>query len=196
MAKLAIRQGKVKLSTLVSFPNFKTSSCKEHVERYELDAKLSPIESLRLSFDGKSKASKIKVTRKLDPKNRIDAEYNYTSASLKYASLTFKHYYSKVHTFGINANYGSRKYRAEWECNTENGPWTVSTSFPFNARCVYCRACFVLFCVSQYLFRFSLTFHFVYARFPFAQPAQRRLANQASFRVLDLLFLHHMVFVF
>jgi len=89
---------------------------------------------LKMSFDGKTKASKVKVSRKLDPKNRLDAEYNYIGADSKFVSLTFKHQYSKVHTFSMNTNYGSRKYKIEWDCKTENGPWTVATSFPFNAR--------------------------------------------------------------
>lgn len=136
MMKFAIRQGKTKVAAYFSFDDFKETNVKSHSERYELDARLSGVESLKMTFDGKTKASKVKVSRKLDPKNKLDAEYHYLSASTKYVSLTFKHQYSKIHAFSVTTNYGARKYKVEWDCKTENGPWTVSTAFPFNVRCV------------------------------------------------------------
>lgn len=138
MIKCAIRQGKTKLSAMFSFDSFKQDTLKNHAERYEFDAKLSSTESLKLAFDASSKAGKIKVTRKLDPKNRVDAEYNYNNTNSKYVALTLKHQYSKTHTFGVTTNYGAKKFRVEWDCKTDNGPWTVSTNFPFNSRLVIC----------------------------------------------------------
>lgn len=134
--KVAVRQGKTKISAFFSFENFQANNVKDHSERYELDAKLSGVESLKMSFDGKTKASKVKVSRKLDPKNRLDAEYSYVTSASKHVSLTFKHQYSKVHAFSVTTDYGARKYKVEWDCKTDNGPWTVATSFPFNARYV------------------------------------------------------------
>lgn len=131
--KVAVRQGKTKLSGLFTFEDFQQSKVSKHSERYEFDAKLSGAESLKMSFDGKSKAAKVKVSRKLDPKNKLDAEYHYTDSSLKYVSLNFKHQYSKVHAFSVTTDYGARKFKVEWNCNTENGPWTVGSSFAFNA---------------------------------------------------------------
>lgn len=132
--KLAVRQGKVKVSAVVSFDNVQKSDLNEHAERYEFDARLSGIESLKLSFDGKTKAAGVKVSRKLDVKNKLDAEYKYVNSSSQSVSLTFKHQYNKNHLFSMTTDYGSRKYFVEWECKTENGPWTVATSFPFSGR--------------------------------------------------------------
>ena len=132
--KAAVRQGKTKLSGVFSFDQFKTGNIKNHSEMFELDAKLSGVESLKMSFNTKTKASKIKVSRKLDPKNKLDAEYNYVDASTKNVSLTLKHSYSKRHTFSVATNYGSKKFKVEWDCKTENGPWTLAANFPFNAR--------------------------------------------------------------
>lgn len=132
--KVAVRQGKTKVSAVFSFDNFQSSKLNDHSERYELDAKLSGVESLKMSFDGKTKASKVKVSRKLDPKNKLEALYSYQNESSKSVCLTFKHQYSKVHTFSIATDYGSRKFKAEWDCKTDNGPWTIATSFPFNGR--------------------------------------------------------------
>lgn len=131
--KVAVRQGKTKISAFFSFENFQAKNVQDHSEQYELDAKLSGVESLKMSFDGKTKAAKVKVSRKLDPKNKLDAQYHYVNPTTKNVSLTFKHQYSKVHTFAVTTDYGARKYKVEWDCKTDNGPWTVATSFPFNA---------------------------------------------------------------
>lgn len=132
--KLAVRQGKTKITATSTFYSIQSSKLSDHSERYELDAKLSGVESLKMSFDGKSKASKVKVSRKLDPKNKLEAVYNYKDQTSRSASLTFKHQYSKMHTLSIATDYGDRKFKAEWDCKTDNGPWTVTTAFPFNAR--------------------------------------------------------------
>lgn len=132
--KLAVRQGKVRVSAAVSFDDIQKSNLNEHAERYEFDAKLSGSESLKLAFDGKTKAAEAKVSRKLDVKNRLDAEYRYVDSSSQSVSLTFQHQYNKNHLFSMTTDYGSHKYFVEWECNTENGPWTVATSFPFNGK--------------------------------------------------------------
>lgn len=187
--KAAVRQGKTKLTGIFSFPYLKTCHLKDHHEKYELDASLSGVENLKMTFDAKSKAGKVKVTRKLDPKNKIDAEYNYVDGSNKYVALTFKHQYSKIHDFAITTNYGSRKYKVEWDCKTDNGPWTVATSFPFNSRYVFIPTLAQL--PAAYLTCF---FMFIVGTI---QPTHRRLANQAPFRVLVCLFLHkHCLLVF
>lgn len=134
--KLAVRQGKTKVAAHVTFDDFQKNRGAKRGERYELDARLSGVENLKMSFDASSKAAKVKVSRRLDPKNRLDAEYSYISAASRFVSLTFKHQYSKVHAFAVTTNYGARNYKLEWDCKTDNGPWTVSTSFPFNARYV------------------------------------------------------------
>lgn len=142
-AKLSVRQGKMKMAAVLTAE--KARDPKSISARYELDAKLSGVESLKMMFDARSKASRLKVSRKLDPKNKLEAEYNYHNPSSKSVSLTFTHQYSKLHTFGVTTNYGARKYTVEWDCRTDNGPWTVATSFPFNARYVYC------FCALSFL---------------------------------------------
>lgn len=136
-AKISVRNGKTKLTGFFSFANFKDDNVKNHAETYELDAKLSGVESLKMSFNAKTRASKIKVSRKLDPKNRIEGEYSYVDAASKYVSVKLKHQYNNTHTFGVTTNYGPRRYKVEWDCKTENGPWNISSTFPFNARYVY-----------------------------------------------------------
>jgi hypothetical protein len=130
--KLTVRQGKSKIAGFFSFENFSASHVKNHKASYELDTKLNEFESLRMTFNQKTRAAKIKVSRKLDAKNRLDAEYSYIDAARKFVTLTLKHAYSKSHTFSAGANYGSRKYRLEWDCKTANGPWTVTSSFGFS----------------------------------------------------------------
>lgn len=131
--KLAIRQGKTKVASTFSFDSVQDRKTTAMRARYELDAKLSAAESLKMSFDAKSHAAKVKVSRKLDPKNKLDAEYNYIDADSKFLSVKFAHQYNSTHSFAVTANYGSRKYIVDWDCKTDNGPWTVSSSFPFNA---------------------------------------------------------------
>lgn len=133
VVKLGMRQGKVKLSAVTSLDSVRTERLNKHGEQFELDATLSGVESLKLSFNAANKAAKLKVSRKLDAKNKLDAEYAHNDVANRVVSLKLKHSYSKVHTFSALVNYGLKKYTMEWDCNTDNGPWTVSTSFPFNA---------------------------------------------------------------
>jgi hypothetical protein len=130
--KLTVRQGKTKMAGFFAFENFSSSHVKNHKCSYELDTKLNDFESLKMKFNQKTRASKIKVSRRLDAKNRLEAEYSYMDATKKFVALTLKHAYNKAHTFSVGANYGSRKYRLEWDCKTANGPWTVTSSFGFN----------------------------------------------------------------
>lgn len=141
--KVSVRQGKTKVSGIFSFDNIQANNIKDTTARYELDAKLNGMESLKMSFDGKSRAAKIKLSRKLDSRNRFEAEYSYATPDSKFVSLSYKHFYSKNNTFVLSTNYGSRRYKIEWDCKTDNGPWNVSTSFPFGARQVF-------FCLFEY----------------------------------------------
>lgn len=135
--KVAIRQGKVKASGVFSFNNVQKSKVSERSDKYELDVKLSSVESLKMAYDVKRRATKVKLSRKLDPKNKLDAEYSYVDSTSKFVSLTFKHQYSKVHGFGVVVDYGAKKYKVDWDCKTDNGPWTVSAMFPFTTRYVH-----------------------------------------------------------
>lgn len=130
--KVSVRQGLTKLSGYFGFDQFSTANVRNHRSRYELDTKLNDFESFKMAFDQTTKAAKIKINRRLDTKNRFEAEYSYMDSARKFVTLTLKHAYSKVHTFSVGANYGTRKYRLEWDCKTGNGPWTVTTSFGFN----------------------------------------------------------------
>jgi hypothetical protein len=130
--KLTVRQGKTKLCGYYSFDNFSESNFRNHKSRYELDTTLNDYESLNMTFDQGSRAAKLKVSRKLDRKNRLVAEYNHVTSTKKFVALTLKHALSRVHTISLGANYGNRKYKIEWDCKTANGPWTVTSAFPFN----------------------------------------------------------------
>lgn len=145
MAKIAIRQGKYRLSTTVNFSNFSSKALAKPSARYELDAQLSGLESLKMMFDGTSKAARLKVTRKLDAKNKLDGEYIYNNRNSKAVNLTMTHNYSKLHTFLANINYGPNKFTVQWEYKTENGPWTVSSTFPFDSRYVIALVCLPAF---------------------------------------------------
>lgn len=131
--KLAVRQGNVKVSAISSFNNLATSNVKNHGEQFELDAVLSGVESLKMSFDAVTKAASVKVCRKLDVKNKLEAEYLYNDAANRFVTLKLKHCYSPVHSFSTLINYGLKKYTVEWDCHTDNGPWTIATSFPFSS---------------------------------------------------------------
>ncbi|CAN8063830.1 unnamed protein product [Agarophyton chilense] len=131
--KTAVRQGMFKVSAFFSFDNFKKDYVKSHSERYEVEAKISSTENLKIAFDGKSRAARIKLSHKLDSKNKLDAEYQHLAAGSKAVVFTLKHVYSKAHTFSLGFNYGANKCKAEWDCRTDNGPWTITTNFPFDA---------------------------------------------------------------
>lgn len=130
--KLTVRQGNTKVCGYYTFSNFSADRAKNHKSRYELDSKLNDFESLKMSYDQGTRAAKIKVARRLDTRNRFEAEYNYISSAKKFVALTLKHAYNKMHTISLGANYGTRKFKAEWDVKTLNGPWTLSTTFGFS----------------------------------------------------------------
>lgn len=131
--KVTVRQGKTKVCGYFSFSNFSTEKAKNHKSRYELDAKLNEFESLKMSFDQGTRAAKVKVARRLDARNVVQAEYNHVTSTKKFLVLTLKHAYNKMHTISLNANYGSRKFRLDWDVKTQNGPWNLATSFGFSS---------------------------------------------------------------
>jgi hypothetical protein len=130
--KVTMRQGKTKVCGYYSFSNFSSEKFKNHKSRYELDAKLNDFESLKMTFDQGTRAAKVKVARRLDPRNSIQAEYNYVTSTKKFVALTLKHAYNKMHTISLGANYGTRKFKLDWDVKTQNGPWNLSTTFGFN----------------------------------------------------------------
>lgn len=130
--KMTVRQGKTKLSGTYLFPSFSTAHLKQHKSKYELSTKLNEFEKLEMTFDQTSKAAKVKLSRKLDSRNRLDGEYNYVDAGKRFVALTLKHAYNQTHSFSMGANYGTRKYKVEWGIATANGPWTINSSFGFN----------------------------------------------------------------
>lgn len=135
--KLSVRQGKVKMTATTTVTSVRSGGeGRQHTENFELESALSAKESLFMSFNAKSRATSLKMSRRLDPKNKIEAQYVYNKASDKFATLSYTHIYSKMHTFAANVDYGANKLNVEWNCNTDNGPWKVTSSFPFNARYV------------------------------------------------------------
>lgn len=130
--KLTLKDGKMKMAAYYGFNAFTSSGVANHKSRYELDAKLSTLEAVKLTFDQGSKAAKMRVTRKLDKRNTLQAEYNFVTATKKFVAVTLKHAYSKQHAFSLQSNYGTRKFKVEWDLKTENGPWTAATTFGFN----------------------------------------------------------------
>lgn len=131
-AKMTVRNGKTRLTGFFSFANVKSDTYSNHSEQYELDTQLSGKENLNIFFDTNSKAASVKVSRKLDPKNKLDAMYVYANQSNRYAKLKLKHRYSDAQTFGLGTDYGGKKYSVEWEVRTNNGPWNFKASFPFD----------------------------------------------------------------
>lgn len=161
--KVLLRQGKVKLSGTWQAPSVKSLSTEVLQQvKYDFETKLSPMETLKLAFDSKSKAAKVKYGRKLDSKNKVDMEYAYAGANVPtgrpVAAVTLKlsHSHSPKHSFSAAFNYGTKKIAAEWEWKTDKGPWTVNAAFPFNARYV----CFFVF-----LFVLVSRLHFVFVMF-------------------------------
>jgi hypothetical protein len=130
--KVTVRQGKAKVCGYYSFSNFSADKVRNHKSRYELDAKLNDFESLSMTYDQGTSAAKVQVTRRLDPRNTVKAEYNYVSSAKKFVALTLKHAYNKQHVLSIGANYGTKKLKLQWDVTTQNGPWTLATTFGFN----------------------------------------------------------------
>lgn len=131
--KLTTRQGKTKVCGYFSFSNFSADKAKNHKSRYELDAKLSDLESLKMSFEQGTRAAKLRVSRRLDTRNTAQVEYNYVASTKKFVVLSLKHAYNKMHTVSLSANYGSRKFKLDWDVKTQSGPWNLATSFGFSS---------------------------------------------------------------
>lgn len=131
-AKFSLRRGLTKICGYFGFDQFSTSRLANPRMRYELDTKLSDSNSFKMVLDQTDKTAKMKFNRRLDEKNRIEAEYVYRNPARKFLTLTLKHAYSKNLTFAVGANYGDRKYKVEWDSKGKNGPWTLTTTFGFN----------------------------------------------------------------
>lgn len=185
--KVLLRQGKMKLAGTWQAPSLKSLSATSgdvlQQVKCEFETKLSPMETLKLGFDSKTKAAKAKYARKLDAKNKVDMEYAYPGTSSSSSAgggrgnsavtVKLSHTYSPKHSFSTAFNYGTKKIAAEWEWKTDKGPWTINASFPFNAR-------YVMFLRERErerdLFHFSHSPHCVLC-FCFPQPEDWRFVD-------------------
>lgn len=131
--RMTTRQGKTKICGYFAFSDFSADKAKNHKSRYELDAKLSDFESLKMSFEQGTRAAKLRVVRRLDVRNTAQVEYNYVTSTKKFLVFSLKHACNKMHTISLSANYGSRKFKLDWDVKTQSGPWNLATSFGFSS---------------------------------------------------------------
>lgn len=134
--KLAVKQGAAKLSGSFSFDGLRARRVLSlPAAQYELNAKLNDVESIKLGFNKKSRAAKVKWMRKLDPRNRLDFELHYPGANAnkeKFAVVSLNHAVSKRHAVTYSTNYGTKKHLLEWVYKTQAGPWTVACDLAFD----------------------------------------------------------------
>lgn len=133
--KVAIKQGAARLGAQFSFDGLgERRVVSKPAARFELDAKLTSSESMKLAFNPANRASKLKVTHRLDCRNSLGVELNYSGGGngKRYFVVGMNHQLSKKHTLGIRSNYGARKFSVDLDYKTSGGPWTVSTDFSFD----------------------------------------------------------------
>lgn len=133
--KAAVKLGATKLAAYYVFDGFRArGTVSKPSSRYELDAKLSPTEQMKLAYDFASKSVKVKLARRLDPRNRLNLELHYAGGGngKRFGIVSLNHKLAKRHALTIASNYGKRKYSVEWDFKTNAGPWTISTDFSFD----------------------------------------------------------------
>lgn len=100
-------------------------------QRLEFESRLSDTETLRLQYDVRSRSTRVKLTRVLDKKNRIDAEYSRTSTAAQSFVAGYQHKVDSRNKLSASANFGRQVYNVEWENRADGGPWTVKAVLPF-----------------------------------------------------------------
>lgn len=131
--KLMLKQNRAKLSAMLNFAKVREERrLAAPAAKYEIDARLNKKDTLKLAFNVKSGAKKVKLSHTLDDLNRLDLEYNIMRGGDKFVVLALKHAFSKCNTLTVKSNYGAQKYSLEWDYKTKSGPWTVSTDFSFD----------------------------------------------------------------
>lgn len=100
-------------------------------QRLEFESRLSDTETLRLQYDVRSRSTRVKLTRQLDKKNRVDAEYSRTSTAAQSFVAGYQHRVDSRNKLSASANFGRQVYNVEWENRADGGPWTVKAVLPF-----------------------------------------------------------------
>ncbi|KAK1868437.1 hypothetical protein I4F81_010924 [Pyropia yezoensis] len=100
-------------------------------QRLEFESRLSDTETLRLQYDVRSRSTRVKLTRVLDKKNRVDAEYSRTSTASQSFVAGYQHKVDSRNKLSASANFGRQVYNVEWENRADGGPWTVKAVLPF-----------------------------------------------------------------
>lgn len=100
-------------------------------QRLEFESRLSDTETLRLQYDVRSRSTRVKLTRVLDKKNRVDAEYSRTSTAAQSFVAGYQHKVDSRNKLSASANFGRQVYNVEWENRADGGPWTVKAVLPF-----------------------------------------------------------------
>lgn len=133
--KAAVKFAAAKLSAYYAFDGVRArGTVAKPSSRYELDAKLSATEQMKFAYDIASNALKVKLSRRLDPRNRLNLELHYAGGGdgKRFGIVSLNHKLAKRHSMTIESNYGKRKYSVEWDFKTNAGPWTISTDFSFD----------------------------------------------------------------
>lgn len=100
-------------------------------QRLEFESRLTDAETLRLQYDVRSRSTRVKLTRVLDKKNRVDAEYSRTSTASQSFVAGYQHKVDSRNKLTASANFGRQVYNVEWENKADGGPWTVKAVLPF-----------------------------------------------------------------
>lgn len=100
-------------------------------QRLEFESRLSDTETLRLQYDVRSRSTRVKLTRVLDKKNRVDAEYSRISTASQSFVAGYQHKVDSRNKLSASANFGRQVYNVEWENRADGGPWTVKAVLPF-----------------------------------------------------------------
>ncbi|KAK4524127.1 hypothetical protein GAYE_SCF01G2026 [Galdieria yellowstonensis] len=124
-----------KRNQLTSYFGFRKISKKnwEKVsDRYEVISRLDSNNSIRIQYDVQMKATKAKLSHKLDAQNVVEGEYSYLSKQRQSGSIGWKRKINSANNLNMTADWGPRKFMVEWINKTADGPWTIKAQTPFD----------------------------------------------------------------
>ncbi|EME31373.1 uncharacterized protein Gasu_13370 [Galdieria sulphuraria] len=120
------------LTGYFGFRQVSKKSWERNSDRLELFSRLASNNSIRIQYDVQMKATKAKISHKLDMKNVIEGEYSYLSKYRQSGSIGWKRVINTANNLNMIADWGSRKYTFEWTNKTADGPWTMKAHTSFD----------------------------------------------------------------
>lgn len=123
---------KNQLTGYFGFRQVSKKNWEKHSDRLEVISRLASNNSIRIQYDVQLKATKAKLSHKLDKKNVLEGEYSYLSKYRQSGSIGWKRVINNANHLNMTADWGPRKYTLEWTNKTADGPWTIKAQTAFD----------------------------------------------------------------